>query len=131
MEETTIKFILKVFIVVILIFAIIVFINTSELNLNAKEPPKKLMEVVTIEGLKNSSDAFCESHRGSSNKLNNSCGKLTKNNCVSTSCCVWTSDSKCFAGGSDGPTFNTDENGKTKNLDYYFYQDKCYGSKCP
>jgi hypothetical protein len=34
------------------------------------------------------------------------------------------------AGGARGPTFNTDENGKTNNLDYYYYQNKCYGAKC-
>jgi hypothetical protein len=78
----------------------------------------------------NNTDAFCEHHRGSSNLLEKSCNSLTKNNCNSTSCCVWTSKNKCVAGNSKGPTFNTDANGKTKNLDFYYYQNKCYGSKC-
>jgi hypothetical protein len=78
----------------------------------------------------NSTDAFCESHRGSSYLLEKSCNKLTKNNCNSTSCCVWTNNDKCVAGNSNGPTFNTDDNGKTQNLDYYYYQNKCYGTKC-
>ena len=38
---------------------------------------------------------------------------------------------KCAAGNESGPTFNTDKNGKTKNIDYYYYQSKCYGNKCP
>lgn len=141
MEENDLKFILNVFIVVVLFFALIVFINSIGLNLNPIQPPKKLLQVVTIEGLTNAnsntsiitnkSDSFCHHHTGSSNILEESCGKLTKRNCNSTSCCVWTSNDKCVAGKASGPTFNTDKNGKTKNLDYYYYQNKCYGTKCP
>jgi hypothetical protein len=134
------KYILKVFIIVFLILSLIVFINTIGLNLNEPQKPKKLLQVITVEGLSNppdtsiimnKNDAFCESHRGSSGTLEKSCGKLTQNNCNSTSCCVWTSDNKCVAGGVKGPTFNTDPNGKTKELDYYYFQNKCYGTKCP
>jgi len=139
MEEETVKFILKVFIVVLLIFALITFINSIGLNLNPPEQPKRLLNVVTIEGLTNQPDtsiimnkneSFCESHIGQSHVLEESCSKLTEKNCNSTSCCVFTSDNKCVAGGTRGPTFNTDENGKTNNLDYYYYQNKCYGAKC-
>ena len=127
------KYILKIVIVVSLILSLIAFINSIGLNLNSKK-------LLTMEGLTNppdtsiiinKSDAFCESHRGSSGTLDKSCGKLTKNNCNSTSCCVWTSNNKCVAGGAKGPTFNTDSNGKTKQLDYYYFQNKCYGSGCP
>ena len=132
-----IKYILKVFIIVFLILTIIAFINTIGLNLN-NEPPKKLLQVVTIEGLSslkddiimNKNDAFCESQRGTSGTLDESCGKLTQGNCTSTSCCVWTSDNKCKAGDINGPIFNSDSNGKTKELDYYYFQKKCYGEKC-
>ena len=127
------KYILKIVIVVSLILSLIVFINSIGFNLNAKK-------LLTMEGLTNppdtsiiinKSDAFCESHRGSSGTLDKSCGKLTKNNCNSTTCCVWTSDNKCLAGGARGPTFNTDSNGKTKELGYYYFQNKCHGAKCP
>ena len=141
MEENDLKFFLNVLIVVFLFFALSVFINLVGLNLNEKQPTKKLLQVVTIEGLTNpkpntsiivnKSDAFCENHRGSSHILEQSCGELTQDNCNSTSCCVWTSNNKCVAGKANGPTFNTNKNGKTKNLDYYYYQNKCYGSKCP
>jgi len=77
----------------------------------------------------NKADAFCTSHIGSSSTLNESCNKLTHKNCNSTSCCVLLKDGKCVAGSKDGPTYNTD-NGKTKNSSYY-YQNKCYGQKCP
>ena len=83
------------------------------------------------EGLSLMNSEFCESHRGNSVKLNESCGKLTENNCNDTSCCVWTSKKKCMAGTATGPTFNSDKNGKTIPLDYYYFENKCYGSKCP
>ena len=79
----------------------------------------------------NKADAFCKSNSSSSNSLNQKCNQLTSSNCGLTSCCVWTSDQRCVVGGSGGPTFNSDDKGKTKNLDYYYYQNKCYGSKCP
>ena len=133
------KYLLKIFIVVFLIFALIVFINSIGLNLKVDEKPRELIKVVTIEGLEkldtsiiiNSSDAFCESYRGSSGQLDAACGKMTRNNCTDTSCCVWTSNEKCRAGGADGPIFNSDEKGKTIPLDYYYFQNKCYGNNCP
>ena len=140
MDENTLKFILNVFITVVLIFALISLISLIGFNLDTQDMPKKLLQVVTIEGLQNppdtsivmnKSDAFCEKYRGSSGSLNDECAKLTDKNCGSTSCCVLVNGKKCAAGNADGPTFNTDSNGKTKNLDYYYYQSKCYGPKCP
>ena len=133
------KYILKVFIIVFLILSLIAFINTLGLNLNEEPSQKKLLQVVTIEALElpntsipmSKSQAFCDVHKGSSGSLDESCGRLTRGNCNDTSCCVWTSNQKCAAGGIDGPTFNTDTNGKTKQLDYYYFQGKCYGSGCP
>jgi hypothetical protein len=82
------------------------------------------------EGLANSgSQAFCESHSGFD--LETSCNNLTKYNCGVTSCCIWTSDNKCKAGNASGPTFHSDDKGKSLPLDYYYFQNKCYGEKCP
>jgi hypothetical protein len=140
MDENTLKFILNVFITVVIIFALISFIGKIGINLDTPEEPKKLLQVVTIEGLKNKPDtsiimnksaAFCEKYRGSSDSLNKVCATLTDKNCNSTSCCVLVNGKKCAAGNASGPTFNTDKNGKTKNIDYYYYQSKCYGKKCP
>jgi hypothetical protein len=142
MDENTLKYILHVFITVVIIFALISFVRLSLIGFNLDTPdmPKSLLQVVTIEGLKNppdtsivinKSDAFCEKHRGSSGSLNEECAKLTDKNCGATSCCVLVNGKKCAAGNADGPTFNTDKNGKTKNLDFYYYQNKCYGNKCP
>ena len=127
------KYILKIFIIILLILSTIAFINSIGLNLNDAEHPKKLLKVVTIEGLDNQmptsgSKAFCEVHNGFD--LEQSCEKLTKYNCGLTSCCVWTSDNKCKAGDKSGPLFNSDAKGKTKQFDYYYFQNQCYGKKC-
>jgi hypothetical protein len=134
------KYILKIFIIVFIILSLILFVKSVGFDQPVSDEPKKLLQVVTIEGLAqksdssiviNANDAFCESHRGSSGSLDGSCGKLTKNNCNTTSCCVWTSDDKCVAGGAGGPTFNTGADGKTNSLDYYYFHNKCHGTKCP
>jgi len=133
MDEKLIKYILNVFIFVLLIFALIVFINSMGINLNTEEPPKKLLQVVTMEGFEGSlistgATAFCESYRGSSAQLNTACGRLTQKNCNETSCCVF-ANNKCVAGSANGPTYNTDNNGNTNTSSYYF-QNQCYGSNC-
>ena len=71
-----IKYILKIFIVVFLILSLIAFINSIGLNLNEPDIPKKLLKVVTIEGLTpalSSSTAFCDvkTRKSNSRKLIN------------------------------------------------------------
>jgi len=133
------KYIIKFVIIIFIFISFVSLLSSITYKLSkVMTQNNQLLEVVTIEGLTtpdshvivNKSDAFCETHRGSSGALDESCGKLTNNNCNSTSCCVWTSDEKCHAGGARGPTFNTDSNGKTEVLDYYYFQNKCYGAGC-
>ena len=112
----------------ILYFAFILYITTTAIIKSNKMVIENYNDMSL---LMNKNDAFCESHRGSSDILEKSCGSLTENNCKNTSCCVFTSDSKCVAGGKNGPTFNTDKNGKTIALNYYYNLNKCYGNKCP
>lgn len=86
-----------------------------------------------VEGLEteinNGNNAFCEINKGF--ELQKSCNNLTKKNCNKVDCCIWENSSeKCFAGNQNGLLFNTDNDGKTINLDTYFYKNKCYGSKC-
>lgn len=123
-----IKYILKIFIIVFFILSLIAFVNSIGLNFNEPDMPKRMLQVVTVEGLTSGSQAFCDSHKGYD--LEQSCNKLTKFNCGLTSCCIWTSDNKCKAGNKSGPLFNTDEKGKTLPLDYYYFQNQCYGGKC-
>ena len=134
--------VLNIFIGVIIIFALIIFIDVSNLDLNPDPVNKKVVQVVNIEALKNNNDKketpnttinlnpasdFCKS---SSDSLKTSCGKLTKKNCNSTSCCIVLNGEKCVAGNQDGPTFKT-ESGEDITIDYYYYQNKCYGNNCP
>jgi len=123
MNGNTQKKVLKIAIVLLLLFLFILFIYQNKNDL--------LQEGFETDAILTTNDAFCESHRGSSNTLDEDCGKLTQRNCKSTSCCVFTSENKCVAGGQGGPTFNSDANGKTKQLGYYYFQDTCYGPNCP
>ena len=93
------KYILNIFIIVIIIISILLFLHK---NINFKQFFREGMDTNL---LLDKSDAFCENYRGSSGKLNEACGKLTNNNCNSTSCCVLSND-KCVAGNTrDGPTY--------------------------
>ena len=127
------KYLLKIFIIFFLILSTIIFINSIKVNLSDTEQQRELTKVITIEGMNplttDSSKAFCETNKGFN--LETSCNNLTKYNCGLTSCCILTSDNKCKAGNQDGPLFGSDSKGKTIPLDYYYFQNKCYGGKCP
>jgi hypothetical protein len=72
----------------------------------------------------NSANSFCKSNTG--NKLNDKCKNLTFTNCNNTDCCIYEKNASCMAGNRDGALFNTDQNGKTKKITYYF-KNICYG----
>jgi len=133
------KYILKIFSVFIILYAIILFINVVGLHkYNDVQETKKLVQVVTVEVLNNNNNinaslaksgpqAFCAVNKGYT--LEKQCNFLTENGCNETSCCVWTNKQKCVAGSKSGPTFSSDNYTNTDN--YYYYQSKCYGSTCP
>jgi hypothetical protein len=121
-----VSFFVSIVIISIVIFALDVFIKNNNIYNNI-EGLDNLDTDIIMKG----SDSFCETNIGSGGDLETSCNKLTQSNCNSTSCCVWTSDNKCKAGAANGPTFNTDGNGKTKKLGYYYFKNKCYGLNCP
>jgi len=123
------KYYIKIVLIIYLFICFILFIN-SVFYLNTFFKIEGYTKIPVNSTILNKNDAFCESHRGASQVLEKSCGKLTQNNCNSTSCCVWTSDNTCLAGNIKGPTFNSDTNGKTKKWDTYYFQNKCYGAKC-
>ena len=171
--------ILNIFIGVIVIFALIIFIEISNIDLNPGPVNKKVVQVVNIEPLINKKkskkskkkhtttskadttvnetdtttetddineivpppepnkpntsinmspvDDFCKSNSAS---LKESCAKLTKKNCNATTCCIVLNGENCVAGNQDGPTFKTNS-GQDITVDYYYYQNKCYGNNCP
>jgi hypothetical protein len=100
------KYILKLLLIILIIFSLIIFINSIGLNLNENIKPKKLLGVVTIEALEplisKGNEAFCKNHFGFD--LEKACNKLTRNNCSQTSCCSWTT--KCKASNKNGIIFN-------------------------
>jgi hypothetical protein len=96
------KYILKVLLIILMIFSLIILINSIGLNLNANIQPKKLLNLDAFEPLiMKGSDAFCKTHTGFD--LEKSCNKLTKYNCGETSCCTWTT--KCKASDKNGIIF--------------------------
>ena len=107
---------------------ILFYFNKSRLNIFYEGLTNQNDSSIII----NKNDAFCktELNLGGSN-LEKSCKKLTQNNCNSLSCCIWTNENKCTSGNENGPIFNTETNGKTKNLKYYYFQNKCFGENCP
>ena len=130
------KYLLKIFIIGFLILSIIIFLKLIRFNLKENRQPTVLVGSVIMEGLENidpdivsGNKAFCQTNTGFNQET--SCNKLTNYNCNLTSCCIWTNDNKCKAGNASGALFNTDSNGKTMPLDYYYFQGKCYGEKCP
>jgi hypothetical protein len=144
MNEETIKYIGKIFIAIVILFSMILYFTVYDNNNNIENTPSQLKEVVTIETMTthnkskmelemDGGSAFCKSHHHlpSANKLENSCSGLTKENCKSVSCCVLLNGEKCVAGGASGPTFRMETNGTKRSVDYYYYQNKCYGNKCP
>jgi hypothetical protein len=93
----------------------------------------KIEKIVEIEAFDTMGPGFCKSHEGNTSKLQDSCSELLKDNCVATSCCVYAKiegEEKCHAGDKNGPIFRRDNNGKTKDIDYYYFKNKCYGVGC-
>ena len=110
------KYILKIFVYIIIFWGF-----TTGISFAFHHVKENMTNMNIGKSILKKEDAFCEHYKGRSGELNEECGKLTQKNCLSTSCCGWASPGKCVAGGKDGPTYNTDDNGKTNTLDYYFH----------
>lgn len=131
--------------IVMVVFILLVIINIKGIDLNAPKPDSKLVQEVTVETLDmmngeimngeiklNQADSFCKSYLGNTQQLEGGCNQLTQTNCAETSCCVFAKtveNGKCVAGGLEGPTYKTDNDGKLITIDSYYYLGKCRG-KC-
>jgi len=72
---------------------------------------------------------FCSQNKNNTDKLEESCRALNKNECASTSCCVLLGGSKCVYGNEMGPVVKSNYSDFfIKNRDFYYYQGKCYGN---
>ena len=77
----------------------------------------------------------CSKLKGKSHKLEEYCNSLHPKLCKYKECCILGKEKnaetmKCYAGGKLGPTYHTDDDGNNINLDYYYYQGKCFGKGC-
>ena len=70
-----------------------------------------------------------EANKNNAIELETQCGKIPKDACAYTSCCVLLGGSKCVAGNQSGPTMKANYSDvSVLNRDYYYYQGKCYGN---
>lgn len=132
MEYNFDTFIPQMLSVAIIIIGLMVFFSIIEFNLSSVRVLQVEKMVDVIETF-NNNDGFCKTHEGNRNKLEKSCSELTKDNCLATSCCVYAKIDgtvQCHSGDINGPTFKRDDNGKTKNIDYYYFRNKCFGNGC-
>ena len=68
-------------------------------------------------------------HKKTNNRnLEESCNKLTYDNCNKVSCCVHINGDKCVSGTKLGPTIKREKNKDKINVDYYYYKNKCLGN---
>jgi hypothetical protein len=114
---------------------LLVLINIKCINLNEVKPKSKLVQKITIETfeqetdenikklMSSSSEMFCESYLGKTEELEKGVNQLTENNCGEVKCCVY-GNGKCVAGDVNGPTYNTDKDGKLITMDSYYYLGK-------
>lgn len=104
------------------------FQDMSETMENMDETDKKTLEKTTQD--------FCETLKGDSEAIEKKCLEQSEDGCKVRSCCILAfnkqnTKGQCLAGSRTGPTYHTDENGQNKNVDYYYYRNKCYGNDCP
>jgi len=75
---------------------------------------------------------FCAEFEGNSDILEEKCGLLNDNICKTTKCCVFANfkdgNNKCVAGSKTGPTYMSDEKENIRDIDAYYYLNKCYGN---
>ena len=82
-------------------------------------------------GLPPSAGGFCAANKNNTIEIETQCGKIGKDACASTSCCVLLGGTKCVAGDDSGPMMKANYSDvSVLNRDYYYYQGKCYGH-CP
>jgi len=107
-------------------------------NVNMNNPNSRTVVIEAFESDSDSFDSrlkagFCKSHLGKPAELETECSKLSKDTCMSTSCCTWAkmdSTESCVSGNNQGPIFNHNPDGSPKTLDYYYFENKCKGN-CP
>ena len=77
------------------------------------------------------SGGFCTYYKDSPIEKENSCNALNPGICASTDCCILLNGKKCVAGNEYGASQKANYSDfLLGNVDFYYYQGKCYGN-CP
>jgi|APGre2960657423_1045063.scaffolds.fasta_scaffold125093_2 hypothetical protein len=92
--------------------------------------PDLAINMSEFDGQNKPEHSFCEYNGGDLNNLESECNRLTKKNCSIVKCCGYLNDEKCVNGNEFGPTFRSDKNNGTIEIDTYYYMNKCSGPKC-
>ena len=135
----------SILLVVVIMLGLMIFFSLHDIDMKPSVKTSGTNKIVGIEAFDNKAkgkedkleapaDHFCEDMKGKSHELETHCNSFTEQSCKYSSCCVYASidgSEKCMAGGEDGPTFGRNDDGTKKNIDYYYYKNKCYGDKCP
>ena len=119
---------------VLLMVVYIIFVTlrdgAADKSTSGEKKPVKTIVLETFLG-----EDFCAAHTGNSQYLEKSCSKLGKSMCMDTDCCVYAKYDgekvgKCVAGGENGPTYLSEEDGETPmEMEYYYYKKKKLGLK--
>lgn len=135
-----------ILILVFVVFIILLLLSIYNINLNPTYPTPKLLQEVLVESFNNNNnlidpeeklellkevkdmklfpiDSFCEAYLGKAGELEKACETLSKDKCLETNCCIYTSFDKCAAGSALGPTYSK------PGLDHYYYQNKMFKRK--
>lgn len=121
------------FVLLMVVYMIFVTVRDGvDKNANGNKK-KKTVKTIVLETFLG--DDFCASHSGNTQYLDKSCSKLGKSMCMDTDCCVYAKYDgekvgKCVAGGENGPTYLSEEDGETPmEMEYYYYKKKKLGLK--
>jgi hypothetical protein len=141
--------ILQILIFTISLFVLIIIFQILNSNNNLTEDSKVLLGTATIETMTvgpnpnlaidmtefdsqvKPEKSFCNFNGHDLNNLEKECNGLSKDNCSKVTCCGYLNDSKCVNGNKFGPTFRSDKEGNSINIDTYYYMNKCSGPNCP
>ena len=129
MNQNT-KIIITVITILVCIFIVIFNHNRMIRRDNIKiQKNKKQIEAMSnnIDFSPNSS--FCRIYSKTPANLEHACKGLTSVNCKTMDCCVLVNNTKCAAGGINGPTYKSNDSGQPMQIDSYYYKNKCYVSK--
>ena len=99
-------YVLRITIIVLIILSILASLGISF----ADDKPMVVRKIVTIEAfdktkINDYANGLCDKYASNPQLIEQTCNKLSKDNCKVPSCCGWLNDTKCVAGNKSGPTY--------------------------